>query len=308
MRTRVALYMAQALDYCSSKGRALYHDLHAYRVLFDQDGNPRLSCFGLMKNSRDGKSYSTNLAFTPPEYLRTGRVIPESVVYSFGTILLDLLSGKHIPPSHALDLIRGKNFLVLMDSCLEGHFSNADGTEIVRLASRCLQYEARDRPNVKSLVTALISLQKDAEIPSYVLMCIPHDSSEQTLLLSPLGEACAKLSFQMWTNQLHETLNWKKHGDDAFRSKDFGRAIDFYTKFINSGTMISLTVLARRCFSYLTNNMLQEALGDAMQAQVVSPEWPTAFYLQAATLFAIGMEGDAREALKHGASFEAKKQ
>lgn len=29
-----------------------------------------------------------------------GRVIPESVVYSFGTILLDLLSGKHIPPSH----------------------------------------------------------------------------------------------------------------------------------------------------------------------------------------------------------------
>lgn len=29
-----------------------------------------------------------------------GRVIPESVVYSFGTLLLDLLSGKHIPPSH----------------------------------------------------------------------------------------------------------------------------------------------------------------------------------------------------------------
>ncbi|RVW66133.1 putative serine/threonine-protein kinase [Vitis vinifera] len=100
MRLRVALYLAQALEYCSSKGRALYHDLNAYRVLFDQDGNPRLSCFGLMKNSRDGKSYSTNLAFTPPEYLRTGRVTAESVVYSFGTLLLDLLSGKHIPPSH----------------------------------------------------------------------------------------------------------------------------------------------------------------------------------------------------------------
>lgn len=39
-----------------------------------QDGSPRLSCFGLMKNSRDGKSYSTNLAFTPPEYLRTGMI------------------------------------------------------------------------------------------------------------------------------------------------------------------------------------------------------------------------------------------
>lgn len=30
----------------------------------------------------------------------TGRVTAESVVYSFGTLLLDLLSGKHIPPSH----------------------------------------------------------------------------------------------------------------------------------------------------------------------------------------------------------------
>ncbi|XP_050150575.1 serine/threonine-protein kinase BSK1-like isoform X1 [Malus sylvestris] len=90
MRLRVALYIAEALDYCSTKGHPLYHDLNAYRVLFDEDGDPRLSCFGLMRNSRDGKSYSTNLAYTPPEYLRNGRVTPESVVYSFGTVPLDL--------------------------------------------------------------------------------------------------------------------------------------------------------------------------------------------------------------------------
>lgn len=29
-----------------------------------------------MKNSRDGKSYSTNLAYTPPEFLRTGMSSP----------------------------------------------------------------------------------------------------------------------------------------------------------------------------------------------------------------------------------------
>ncbi|TYJ50924.1 hypothetical protein E1A91_A01G243300v1 [Gossypium mustelinum] len=242
MRLRVALYLAQALEYCSSKGRALYHDLNAYRILFDNDGNPRLSCFGLMKNSRDGKSYSTNLAFTPPEYLRTGRVTAESVVYSFGTLLLDLMSGKHIPPSHALDLIRGKNFLMLMDSALEGHFSNDDGAELVRLASRCLQYEARERPNAKSLVVSLMSVQKEAEVPSYVLMGIPQGttSPKQPLSLTPFGEACLRfdltaiheileekgyqddkgianeLSFQMWTSQMQDTLNSKKHGDTAF--------------------------------------------------------------------------------------------
>ncbi|KAJ7980788.1 Kinase family protein [Quillaja saponaria] len=333
MRLRVALYLAQALEYCSSKGRVLYHDLNAYRILFDQDANPRLSCFGLMKNSRDGKSYSTNLAFTPPEYLRTGRVTAESVVYSFGTLLLDLLSGKHIPPSHALDLIKSKNFLMLMDSCLEGHFSNDDGTDLVRLASRCLQYEPRERPNAKSLVTALAPLQKETGAPSYVLMSIPQvsSSSKQTVPLTPLGEASYRrdltaiheilekvgykddegvaneLSFQMWTNQLQETLNSKKQGDAAFRAKDLSTAIDCYTQFIDGGTMISPTVYARRCLCYLMNEMPQEALGDAMQAQSVSPDWPTAFYLQAAALFSLGMDDDARESLTDGASMEAKK-
>lgn len=64
----------------------------------------------------------------------------------------------------ALDLIRGKNFLMLMDSCLEGHFSNDEGTELVRLATRCLQYEARERPNAKTLVTSLMSLEKEIEV------------------------------------------------------------------------------------------------------------------------------------------------
>lgn len=72
----------------------------------------------------------------------------------------------------ALDLIRGKNFLMLMDSCLEGHFSNDDGTELVRLASRCLQYEPRERPNAKSLVTALSPLQKETEVCSTPLYII----------------------------------------------------------------------------------------------------------------------------------------
>ncbi|PKA63126.1 putative serine/threonine-protein kinase [Apostasia shenzhenica] len=330
MRIRVALYLAQALEYCSSQGRALYHDLNAYRVLFDQAGNPRLSCFGLMKNSRDGKSYSTNLAFTPPEYLRTGRVTPESVVFSFGTLLLDLLSGKHIPPGHALDLIRGKNYLVLIDSGLVGHFSKDDGTELVRLASRCLQYEPRERPNMRSLSTSLVPLQREAEVPSYILMGIPNSSAASVQAASPLGEACSRLdltaiheilekvgykddegvanelSFQMWTNQMQETLNTKKHGDAAFRAKDFGAAIDYYTQFIDCRTMISPTVYTRRSLSHLMNDMPQEALGDAVQAQVISPEWHTPYFLQAAALFTLGMDEDAEDSFKDAVALEAK--
>lgn len=75
MRVRIADFIAQALDYCNIENRKIYHDLNAYRILFDEEGDPRLSTFGLMKNSRDGKSYSTNLAYTPPEFLRTGNIL-----------------------------------------------------------------------------------------------------------------------------------------------------------------------------------------------------------------------------------------
>lgn len=329
MRLRVALHLAQALEYCTSKGRALYHDLNAYRIVFDDEGNPRLSCFGLMKNSRDGRSYSTNLAFTPPEYLRTGGITPESVIYSFGTLLLDLLSGKHIPPSHALDLIRDRNLQMLTDSCLEGQFSNDEGTELVRLASRCLQYEPRERPNTKSLVAALIPLQKDVEVPSHALMGIPHDAA--TMNLSSLGEAslrmdmtaiheilenigykddegaATELSFQMWTNQMQDTLTSKKKGDFAFRQKDFRAAIECYTQFIEVGTMVSPTVFARRSLAYLISSMPQEALDDAMQAQVISPLWHVASYLQASALFALGKDNEAHIALREGSVLESKR-
>ncbi|KAM7256234.1 hypothetical protein ACFE04_011975 [Oxalis oulophora] len=329
MRLRVALHLAQALDYCTNNGRALYHDLNAYRIVFDDEANPRLSCFGLMKNSRDGKSYSTNLAFTPPEYLRTGRVTPESVTYSFGTLLLDLLSGKHIPPSHALDLIHNRNLQMLTDSCLEGQFSTDEGTELVRLASRCLQYEPRERPSPKSLVTALIPLQKDIDVPSLELMGLSN--GETDLLLSPLGEACIRmdlmafhdtleqlgykddegsateLSFQMWTNQVQETINSKKNGDAAFRHKDFKAAIESYSQFIGIGSMVSPTIFGRRSLCYLMNDQPVEALKDAVQAQVISPIWYISCYLQATALFALGRKDEAQLALKEGSLLEKEK-
>ncbi|KAL3845385.1 hypothetical protein ACJIZ3_002788 [Penstemon smallii] len=343
MRLRVALYIAEALDYCTSEGRPLYHDLNAYRVLFDENGDPRLSCFGLMKNSRDGKSYSTNLAYTPPEYLRNGRVTQESVAFSFGTVLLDLLSGKHIPPSHALDMIRGKNILLLMDSHLEGNFSTEEATVVFDLASQCLQYEPRERPKTKDLVSTLTPLQNKSDaspypflfgVPSYVMLGIPKREeapSTPPRPLSPMADACSRmdltaihqflvmqhykddegtneLSFQEWTQQMRDMLDARKRGDLAFREKDFKTAVDCYSQFIDVGTMISQTVHARRSLSYLMCDQPDAALRDAMQAQCISPDWSTAFYMQAVALSKLDMHKDAADMLNEAIILEEKKQ
>ncbi|XP_042454189.1 serine/threonine-protein kinase BSK1-like [Zingiber officinale] len=334
MRLRVACFIAEALEYCSNEGRPLYHDLNAYRVLFDEDGDPRLSCFGHMKNSRDGKSYSTNLAYTPPEYLRNGRVTPESVIFSFGTILLDLLSGKHIPPSHALDMIRGKNILVLMDSHLEGNFSTEEATSVVDLASQCLQYEPRDRPDIKKLVATLAPLQTKSDVPSHVMLGIQkREEAPPTTLhpLSPLGEACSRmdltaihqilvmahyredqttneLSFQEWTQQMRDILDARKKGDFAFRDKDLKTAIECYSQFIDVGTMVSPTVYARRSLCHLMCDQPDAALRDAMQAQYIYPDWHTAFYMQAVALSKLNMQSDAMDMLQEAAMLEEKRQ
>lgn len=67
----------------------------------------------------------------------------------------------------ALDLIRGKNALLLMDSSLEGQYANDDATKLVELASKCLQFEARERPDIKFLLTAATPLQKQKEVFSF---------------------------------------------------------------------------------------------------------------------------------------------
>ncbi|CAH2078713.1 unnamed protein product [Thlaspi arvense] len=158
MRVRVADFIAQALDHCNITNRKIYHDLNAYRILFDEECDPRLSTFGLMKNSRDGKSYSTNLAYTPPEFLRTGSIVPESVIYSYGAILLDLLSGKHIPPSHLVQMM--------------------PRTSATVCARRCFSFLMTDEPNL----APRDAMQAQVTVPEW-----PTAFYLQALALSKLG-------------------------------------------------------------------------------------------------------------------------
>lgn len=64
----------------------------------------------------------------------------------------------------ALDMIRGKNLSLLLDSSLEGQYAQEDATELVELASKCLQYEAKDRPEIKFLLSSVTLLQKQKEV------------------------------------------------------------------------------------------------------------------------------------------------
>lgn len=80
-----------------------------------------------------------------------------------------------------------------------------------------------------------------------------------------------------------------------------------YLQFIDVGTMISPTVLARRSLCYLLCDQPDAALRDAMQAQIVYGDWPTAFYMQSVALAKLDMHQDALDMLNEAAGLEEKR-
>lgn len=102
-------------------------------------------------------------------------------------------------------------------------------------------------------------------------------------------------------NNLHLYL------DQTFVKLWFLRTDYSFLQFISFGSMISPTIYARRSLSYLMSDMPEEALNDAIEAQVISPVWHIASYLQAAALFSLGKENEAQLALKEGSVLESRK-
>jgi len=121
-------------------------------------------------------------------------------------------------------------------------------------------------------------------------------------------EGSNELSFQEWTQQMRDMLDARKRGDFAFKDKDFKTAIDCYSQFVDVGTMVSPTVFARRSLCYLLCDQPDAALRDAMQAQIVSPDWPTAFYMQSVALSKLNMQSDAVDMLNEASELEEKRQ
>ncbi|KAH7666766.1 Non-specific serine/threonine protein kinase protein [Dioscorea alata] len=187
MRLRVACYIAEALEYCINEARTLYFDLNPNKVLFDEADNPYLSCFGLAKNHRKSRCYHTNISYTPPECVTrinrslpeihvVGMVTTESMIYNFGNLLRDLLSGKQIPGNEAVRLVLGKKFPIILDSRLNGEYSIEEETALVKLTHQCLEHSPTDRPTITDVIATFAQVQSNAAGPSNAIPGTEQDT------------------------------------------------------------------------------------------------------------------------------------
>ena len=101
-RIKVAVGAARGLEYLHVKANppVIYRDLKSANILLDNDFNPKLSDFGLAKLGPvgDNTHVSTRVmgtyGYCAPEYAMSGKLTLKSDIYSFGVVMLELISGR----------------------------------------------------------------------------------------------------------------------------------------------------------------------------------------------------------------------
>ncbi|KAH1084217.1 hypothetical protein J1N35_023978 [Gossypium stocksii] len=175
-RMKIAYGAAQGLQYLHEKAKPpiIYRDLKSSKVLLDDNFNPKLSNVGLDKlgSSADSKMpmqsrMMDNHGYNAPEYTNSGIATLMTDVYSFGVILLELISGrKPVDPSMPEDqqelvawaqpiFKEPKHFSQMADPLLENRFPERGLNQAVAIAAMCVQEEAAARPLISDLASVL---------------------------------------------------------------------------------------------------------------------------------------------------------
>ncbi|XP_042407323.1 receptor-like serine/threonine-protein kinase ALE2 [Zingiber officinale] len=174
-RLRIALGAARGLAYLheDSSPRVIHRDFKSSNILLEHDYTPKVSDFGLARAAFDEGSLhiSTRVmgtfGYVAPEYAMTGHLLVKSDVYSYGVVLLELLTGRKPvdmlqPPGQENLVVWARPLLTNMDN-LVTIIDPALGTDIpldsvakvAAIASMCIQPEVSHRPFMGEIVQAL---------------------------------------------------------------------------------------------------------------------------------------------------------
>ncbi|KAG6590073.1 hypothetical protein SDJN03_15496, partial [Cucurbita argyrosperma subsp. sororia] len=179
IRMKIAFGAAKGLAFLHDAEKpVIYRDFKTSNILLDSDYNPKLSDFGLAKDGPVGdKSHvSTRImgtyGYAAPEYILTGHLTPRSDVYSYGVVLLELLTGRKsldkLRPAReqnltdwALPLLKEKKKLMtIVDPRLGGEYPVKGFQKAAMLAYHCLNKNPKARPLMRDIVDSLEPLQE----------------------------------------------------------------------------------------------------------------------------------------------------
>lgn len=140
-------------------------------MLLDSNFEPLVADFGFAKLIPDGVSHMTTrvkgtLGYLAPEYAMWGKVSESCDVYSFGILLLEIITGrkpieklpggvKRTITEWVEPLIAKSRFKDLVDPRLRGNFDEAQLRQTINVAALCVQAEPEKRLTMKEVVNLL---------------------------------------------------------------------------------------------------------------------------------------------------------
>ncbi|XP_008223911.1 PREDICTED: putative serine/threonine-protein kinase [Prunus mume] len=173
-RFQIIVGIARGLQYLheDSPLRIIHRDIKASNILLDEKYQPKIGDFGLARFFPEDQAYLSTtfagtLGYTAPEYAIRGELSEKADIYSFGVLVLEIISGRKntdltLPtemqylPEYAWKLFETSNVIELVDPKLhENGFVERDVLQAIQVAFLCLQPHANLRPPMSEVVAML---------------------------------------------------------------------------------------------------------------------------------------------------------
>ncbi|KAI0512014.1 hypothetical protein KFK09_012648 [Dendrobium nobile] len=174
-RIKLAICAARGLAFLHEEGpfQAMFHEFSTANIQVDKDFSAKLSGYGFMNYNPEADIVNTSVASAnlSVETLEKGLLTPKSNVWSFGIVLLELLTGrKNLDSRHPKEernIVKwSKPFLaddcrlsLIIDPRIKGRCPPKAVRTVADIAVKCLQKDPSERPTMRTIVEVLRNVQ-----------------------------------------------------------------------------------------------------------------------------------------------------
>ncbi|XP_048228923.1 proline-rich receptor-like protein kinase PERK9 [Ricinus communis] len=179
-RVKIAAGAARGIAYLHEDchPRVIHRDIKSSNILLDNNFEAKVSDFGLAKLAIDADTHVTTrvmgtFGYMAPEYASSGKLTDKSDVFSYGVVLLELITGrKPVDASQPLGdeslvqwarpllghALANEEFDGLVDPRLEKNYVESEMFTMIEAAAACVRHSAAKRPRMGQVVRAFDGL------------------------------------------------------------------------------------------------------------------------------------------------------